>query len=108
MRLSLSVVRKYAPIRRLIGSEVLTLPTASMFECSITKLASNEYSDSWNKLCNSSWEYDRKPSLEENRGKIADFFGETCFEVKVKSPNRSQWNIAVLSIADLVQLAIRK
>ena len=29
--------------------------------------------------CNSSWEYDQKPSLEENRGKIADFFGETHF-----------------------------
>ena len=50
---------------RLIGSEVLTPPTASTFERSITKLAS----DSWNKLCNSSWEYDRKPSLEENCGK---------------------------------------
>ena len=93
---------------RLIESEILAPPTASMFECSITKLASYEHSDSWNKLCNNSWEYDRKPSLEENRGKIADFFGETRCEVKVKSPNPSQWNITVLSIADLVQLAIRK
>ena len=35
-------------------------------------------------------------------GKIADFFGKTHFEVevKVKSPNPSQWNITVLSIAD--------
>ena len=41
-------------------------------------------------------------------GKIADFFGETRFEVKIKSPNPSQWNTVVLSIADLVQLAIRK
>ena len=42
-------------------------------------------------------------------GKIADFFGETHFEVevKIKSPNPSQRNIAVLSIANLVQLAIR-
>ena len=40
--------------------------------------------------------------------KTADFFGKTRFEVKVKSLNPSQWNIAVLSIADLVQLAIRK
>ena len=39
--------------------------------------------------------------------KIAEFFGETRFKVKVKSPNSSQWNITVLSIADLVQLAIR-
>ena len=39
---------------------------------------------------------------------IADFFGKTCFEVEVKSPTTSQWNIAVLSIADLVQLAIWK
>ena len=39
-------------------------------------------------------------------GKIADFFGETHFEVKIKSLNPSQWNIAVLGIADLVQLAI--
>ena len=91
---------------RLIESEVLAPPTASTFEHSIMKLASYEHSDSWTKLCNSSWEYDRKPSLEENRGKIADFFGKTRLEVK--SPNPSQWNIAVLSIADLVQLAIRK
>ena len=91
---------------RLIESEVLVPPTASTFEHSITKLASYEHSNSWNKLCNSSWEYDQKPSLEENRGKIADFFGKTRFEIKVKSPNPSQWNISVLSIADLVLLAI--
>ena len=92
----------------LIESEILALPTSSTFEHSIINLASYEYSDSWNKLCNSSWEYDQKPSLEENRGKIADFFGETRFEVKVKSPNPSQWNIAVLSIANLVQMAFQK
>ena len=91
---------------RLIESDILAPPTASTFERSIINLASYEHSDSWNKLCNSSWEYNRKPSLEENRGKIANFFGETRF-VKVKSPNPSQWNITVLSIADLVQLAIR-
>ena len=39
---------------------------------------------------------------------MADFLGKTRFEVKVKSPNPSRWNIAVLSIADLVQLAIRE
>ena len=49
---------------RLIESEVLAPPTASTFERSVTKLASYEHSDSWNKLRNSSWEYDRKPSLE--------------------------------------------
>ena len=59
-------------------------------------------------LCNSSWEYDWKLSPEENCGKIADFFGETHFEVKAKSPNLSQWNIAVLSIANFVQLTIQK
>ena len=75
---------------RLIESKVLAPPTASTFERSITKLASKKHGDSWNKLCSSSWKYDRKPSLEENGGKIADFFGETCFEVKVKSPNPSQ------------------
>ena len=64
---------------RLIESEVLAPPTASTFERSIIKLASYEHSDSWTKLCNSSWEYDWKPSLEENCGKIADFFGETRF-----------------------------
>ena len=80
-------------------------PTASTFERLITMLASYEHFDSWNKLCNSSWEYDRKPSLEEKL-EIADFFGETRFEVKVKSPNPSQWNIIVLSIADLVQLVV--
>ena len=88
----------------LIESDVLAPPTASTFERSITKLASFEHSDSWTKLCNSSWEYDRKPLLEESHGKIPDVFGETRFE----SPNSSQWNIAVLSIADLVQLAIQK
>ena len=94
---------------RLIESKILAPPTASTFKPrSITKLASYEHNDSWNKLCNNSWEYDWKPSLEENRGKIADFFGETLFEVKVKSSNPSQWNITVLSIADLVQLAIQK
>ena len=64
---------------RLIEGEVLAPPTTSTFERSIIKLASYEHSDSWTKLCNSSWEYERKPSLEENRGKIADFFGETRF-----------------------------
>ena len=46
--------------------------------------------------------------LEENGGKIANFFGKTRFKVEVKSPTPSQWIITVLSIADLVQLAIRK
>ena len=91
----------------LIESEVLAPPTASTFERSITKLASYEHSDSWNKLCNSSWEYDWKPSLEENRGKIVNFFGD-LLRVEVKCLNPSQWNISVLSIADLVKLAIRK
>ena len=59
---------------RLIDSEVLAPPTSSTFERSMTKLASYEHSDSWTKLCNSPWEYDRKPSLEENCGKIANFF----------------------------------
>ena len=81
---------------RLIESEILASPTARTFKRSIVKLASYEYSDSWNKLCNSSCEYDRKPSLEEDCGKIADFFGETHFEVQVKNPNPSQWDIAVL------------
>ena len=90
---------------RLIESEVLAPPTASTFEHSITKLASYEHSDSWTKLCNSSWEYDRKPSLEENRGKIADFFGARFGQDRDQEP---EWNIEVLSIADLMQLAIRK
>ena len=78
---------------RLIESEVLAPPTASTLERSITKLASYEHSDSWNKFCNSSWQYDQKSSLEENSGKIANFFGETRFKVKVKSPNPSQWGV---------------
>ena len=86
----------------LIESEILAPPTTRTFERSIIKLTSYKYSDSWNKLCNSSWEYDQNASLEENRGKIADFFGEIRIKVKVKSPNPSQWNITVLSIADLV------
>ena len=66
----------------LIESEVLAPPTASTFERSIIKLASYEHSDSWTKLCNSSWEYDRKPSLEGNHGKIADFFGARFGQVR--------------------------
>ena len=87
---------------RLTESEVLAPPTASTFERSITKLASYEHSDSWNKLCINSWPYDRKPSLKGKCGKIAHFFSETHFEVKIKRPNPSQWNIKVLSVADLV------
>ena len=67
----------------LIESEVLAPPTASTFKHFITKLASYEHSDSWKKLYNSLWKYDRKPSLAENRGKITDFFGKAHFEVKV-------------------------
>ncbi len=52
----------------------------------------------------SSQKYDRKPLLEENRGKIVNFFDKTRFEVEVKSPTPSQWNIT----PNLVQLAIRK
>ena len=51
----------------LTESEVLAPPTASMFERSVTKLASYKHTDSWNKLCNSSWQYNQKPSLEKNR-----------------------------------------
>ena len=39
----------------LLENEALAPPTTSTFECSITKLASYEHSDSWNKLCNNSW-----------------------------------------------------
>ena len=41
---------------RLIESEILALPTANTFERSITKLARYEHGDSYNKLCNTSWE----------------------------------------------------
>ena len=51
----------------LIESEVLAPPTASTFERSVTKLASYELSDSWTKLCNSSWESDWKTSLKEKK-----------------------------------------
>ena len=90
----------------LLEIEVLAPPTASTFAHSIANLASYEHSD-FGINSNSAWEYDRKPLLKENDGKIANFFGETCFESQVKSPNSSQWNIALLSVADLVQLAIR-
>ena len=78
MRLSLSVVRNMHLLDdvHLIESEVLVPPTASTFKRSI-KVTMYEHSDSWNKLCNSSWEYDQKPSLEENCGKITDFFGDS-------------------------------
>ena len=55
----------------LVESNVLALPTASMFERSM--IIMNTAILGLN--CNSSWEYDRKPSLEENRGKIANSFG---------------------------------
>ena len=71
---------------RLIESEVLAPPTASMFERSMINLASYEHSIAWTKICNSLWEYDWKPMFEENCGKIADFFGMTRFKIKVKSP----------------------
>ena len=90
---------------RLIDREVLAPPIASTFERSITKLASYEHSDSWTKLYNSSWEYDRKPSLE---GKIADFFGETRFGQGQESEPVSVEHHSVEYIVDLVQLAIRK
>ena len=93
---------------RLIESDVLARPTTSTFEPSITKLASYEHSDSWTKLCNSSWEYDRKPSLEENRGKIANFFGETRFGQGQESEPVSVEHSRVEYIVDLVQLATRK
>ena len=45
----------------------------------------------------------------QKTGKIAALFGETRFEVVVKSPTPSQQNVNVmLSIAILVQLAISK
>ena len=72
---------------RLIESEVLVPPTASMFERSITKLASYKHSDSWNKLCNSSWEYDQKPSLEENNGKQS-ISSETHFQLRSRVRTR--------------------
>jgi hypothetical protein len=40
--------------------------------------------------------------------KKTDFFCQISFEVEVKSTNPSQWNTTVLSIVNLVQLAIRK
>ena len=89
----------------LIESEILVPPTASTFKRSIITLASYKHFDSWNKLCNSYGSMIGSHHWKKNRGKIADFFGETRFKVKVKSPNPSQWNITVLSIADLVQLS---
>ena len=67
---------------RLIESDVLAPPTASTFERLMTELASYEHTISWTKLCNSSWEYDRKPSLKENRGKITDIFGARFGQVR--------------------------
>ena len=74
------------------------LPTASTCERSIITLAGYEHNDSSvivhrSMIGSHRWKKTRK---------IADFFGETRFEVKVKSP---KWNIAVLSIADLVHTA---
>ena len=93
------------PITRCALNEILVLPTASTFEHSIIKLASYEHIDSWNKLCNSSWLYDRKPLLEENHGKNSRILRRDSLQ---SQGQESEWNITVLSIADLVQLAIRK
>ena len=51
----------------LIESEVLALPIASTFERSITKLASYEHNDSWNKLCNKFIGVSSKAIAGENR-----------------------------------------
>ena len=71
---------------RLIGSEILALPTAGTFECSSTKPASYELGDSWEQLCYSSWKYDWKPSLAGN-GENSRLFR---FEVEVKSLTPSE------------------
>ena len=90
----------------LIESEVLAPPTARTFECSLIKLASYEHSISWTKLRNSSWEYDRKPSLEEN---LADFFGARFGQGRGQLQESEPVSVEhrQLSIADLMQLAIR-
>ena len=73
---------------RLIESDVLAPPTASTFERSMIKLvASYEHSDSWNKLIV------HKSMIGSHRWKktVEKYLAETHFEVKVKSPNPSQW-----------------
>ena len=72
---------------RLIESEVLAPPTASTFKRSISMIGSHR----WKKTVRK-W--------PTSLARLAS--------VKVKSPNPPQWNIVVLSIVDLVQLAIRK
>ena len=42
------------------------------------------------------------------RKKKATFLARLALKIDVKSPTPSQWIITVLSIADLVQMAIRK
>ena len=64
---------------RLIESEVLALPTASTFERSITKLASDEYSDSYRVSSGIVHRSMIGTHCWKKTGKIADFFGETCF-----------------------------
>ena len=72
----------------LIESEVLAPPTASTFKRSITKLASYEHNDSWNIISSVIIHMIMIGSHHwKKTGKIADFFGETRLEVKVKSLN---------------------
>ena len=84
MRLSLLVVRKRAPIRQCAFNR----DQVKFVIVHESMIGSNR----WKKIM--------------EKWAMGDFFDETHF-VKIKSPNPSQWNIAVLSIADLVQLALR-
>ena len=72
MRLSLSVVRKYAPITQCALNREWSLGPAHcqhVWALNHWMLASYELGDFRKKLSYSSSKYDRKPSLEENHGK---------------------------------------
>ena len=101
MRLSLSVVRKHAPIGHCALDREWHFGYAQHQH--IQALHHNTSKLQWvlKMLCYSSWEYDQKPLLEKNSARIANIFGKTHFEVEIKSPTLSPWKITVLSIAKL-------
>jgi hypothetical protein len=82
MRLSLSVVRKYAPIRWCALNREWSFGPAN---CQHVWALNHNASKLWSQRFLKKTCYDRKPSLEENRGKIADFRSSARLALKSRS-----------------------
>ena len=110
MCLSLLVVRKYAPIRWCALNREWNFGPAHYHHIRALKhkASSYELGNSWEQLS----VIDHRSTIRSHRWqktrKIAILFGETRFEIVVKSLTPSQQNVTILSIATLMQLAISK